>query len=75
MSRPWLTLLPLPALAAFLAVSACSGSRSEEPAVHVIPPPAAVAPAKAASPVPAAPIAENAPSEEEVRAFQRPVPK
>jgi hypothetical protein len=73
--RPWLALLPLPVLAVFVAVSACSGSRTEEPAVHVIPPAAALAPAPAPAPAAAAPAAEDPPSEEEVRAFERPVPK
>jgi hypothetical protein len=73
--RPWLALLPLPVLAVFLAISACSGSRTDEPAVHVIPPAAALAPAPAAPTAPAASAAEDQPSEEEVRAFERPVPK
>ena len=79
MPRVYLPLLPLPVLAAVVAFSAC-GTRTE-PAPHVIPQAAALAPAPAAeppaipTPKPQAPTGESAPSEEEVRAFERPVAK
>ena len=76
MPRVYLPLLPLPVLAVAVAFSACSRSPASEPAVHVIPPAAAlVAAAPTAPPPPAAPAGIDAPSEEEVRAFERPVPK
>lgn len=79
MPRVFLPLLPIPILAVVAAFSAC-GSR-EEPATRLIPPAVALAPAPAApvrgpaGPAPAAPAADDAPSAEEVRAFERPVPK
>ncbi len=80
MSRLYLPLLPLPVLAVLAAVSACSKPRTEEAASHVIPPAAPfVASAAAAEPKPAlAPAAEPAdekPTPEEVKAFERPVKK
>jgi hypothetical protein len=79
MPRVYLPLLPLPALAVLVAVSACHRPRSDEVS-HVIPPPAeTVAEAKPPAPAAAAPAAErakdDAPSAEEVKAFERPVPK
>jgi hypothetical protein len=77
MPRVYLPLLPLPVLAAVVAFSAC-GSRSD-PAPHVIPPVAALVPAPAvappAPPAPQPPTGDDAPSEDELRAFQRPVAK
>jgi hypothetical protein len=76
--RLYLPLLPIPVLAALVALS-CSRTRSEDPATHVIPPPAPYhepaaqnAAAAAAAPRPAA---DEPPSADEVKAFQRPVPK
>jgi hypothetical protein len=78
MPRVYLPLLPLPVLAAIVAFSAC-GSRTSEPASHVIPEAVALAPAPALAPPapPAArpPAGDDTPSEEEVRAFERPVAK
>jgi len=81
MPRVYLPLLPLPALAVLVAVSACSKPRSEEMS-HVIPPPAFAAlaaeakpAAPAAPPAPAAAPKDEAPSAEEVKAFEKPVPK
>lgn len=78
MPRVYIPLLPLPILAAVFAFSAC-GSRSGEPASHVIPAPlplaAAAVPPAPPLPAPAAPTGDDTPSEEEVRAFQRPVAK
>ncbi len=75
MPRVLLPLLPIPVLAAVVAFSACSRTHGEDPAVHVIPPPVALAPAAAPAPTPATPTGDDAPSAEEVRAFERPVPK
>lgn len=76
MLRVHLPLLPLPILAAIVAFSACSSPPADAPATHLIPPAVALAPAAPAPlPAPAAPAGDDAPSEEEVRAFQRPVPK
>ena len=75
MPRVYLPLLPLPVLAAVVAFSACSSRHAEPPAPQVIPPAAAVAQAPAPLPVPAAPVGEDAPSEQELREFRRPVPK
>jgi len=79
MPRVYLPLLPLPALAVLVAVSACSKPRSEEMS-HVIPPPAFAALAAEAKPAapaaaPAAAPKDEAPSAEEVKAFEKPVPK
>ena len=74
MKRVYLPILPLPVLAALVAFSACSKTRTEEPASRIVPPAAALAPAPAPSGPPPAP-AEDPPSEEEVRAFERPVAK
>jgi hypothetical protein len=84
MPRVYLPLLPLPLLAVLVAASACSKPRSEEVS-HVIPPPsfAALAPAAtgappappAAAPAPEAAPQDEAPSAEEVKAFERPVRK
>ncbi len=83
MPRVYLPLLPLPALAVLVAISACTKPRTDEVS-HVIPPPAlaalatdekpaAPAPAEAA-PAPAAPK-DDAPSAEEVKAFEKKVRK
>lgn len=78
MPRLYLPLLPLPVLAAVVAFSAC-GSRGE-PATRVIPEAVALAPLPAeAAPRPTTParppVGDDAPSPEEVRAFERPVAK
>ena len=75
MPRVYLPLLPLPALAVLVAISACNQPRSQEVS-HVIPPPAeALAAAAPAAPVAAAPATdpakEEAPSAEEVKAFEK----
>jgi hypothetical protein len=73
-----LPLLPLPVLAAVVAFSACSGSRTDEAATRVIPPAAlaaAAAPPAPVPPVPSVPSGADAPSDEEVLVFERPVPK
>lgn len=79
MPRVYLPLLPLPVLAAVVAFSACSRPRTDEQATHVIPQAVALAPAPALAgppaPPAAAPAGEDAPSEEEVRAFEAPVAK
>ena len=81
MPRVYLPLLPLPALAVLVAISACSKPTSEE-VRHVIPPAtlAALAPepkpaAPAAAPAPAEAPKDEAPSAEEVKAFEKPVRK
>jgi hypothetical protein len=81
MPRVYLPLLPLPALAILVAFSACAKPRSEEVS-HVIPPPtfAALAAepkpsAPAAAPAPAEAAKEEAPSADEVRAFEKKVRK
>jgi len=85
MPRVYLPLLPLPVLAVLVAASACSKPRSEEVS-HVIPPPsfAAFSPAAtpaapparpAPAPAPEAAPAGEAPSAEEVKAFEKPVLK
>jgi hypothetical protein len=80
MPRVYLPLLPLPALAVLVAISACNKPRSEEVS-HVIPPPRleALAEAKPAAPIAAAAAAEpakdEAPSAEEIKAFSKPVKK
>ncbi len=82
MPRVYLPLLPLPALAVLVALSACSKPRSDEVS-HVIPPAAAFA-ALTAETKPAAPQAarpapsggaNEEPSPEEVKAFEKPVRK
>jgi hypothetical protein len=77
MPRIYLPLLPLPVLAVVVAFSACSRTRTDEQATHVIPQAVALGPgpALAAPPAPAAPSGEDAPSEEEIRAFAAPVAK
>jgi hypothetical protein len=79
MPRVYLPLLPIPVLAMIVAFSACSRTRSEEPVTHLIPPPAPYAAPAASTPAPmanAAPLAvDDAPSEEEVKAFERHVGK
>ena len=76
MSRVHLPLLPIPILAVIFAFSACSSPPPDGPATKVIPPAVALAPAAPAPlPAPAAPAGDDAPSPEEVRAFQRRVPK
>ena len=74
--RVHLPLLPLPILAAIVAFSACSSPPADRPATQVIPPAVGLAAAAPAPlPVPAAPTGDDAPSDEELHAFQRPVPK
>ncbi len=78
MPRVYLPLLPIPVLAIAVAFSACSRSRSDEAATHLIPPatgyvePAARNAAEAAA-APRSPA--EPPSPDEVKAFERPVPK
>ncbi len=78
MSRVYLPLLPITVLALVVAFSACSRSRTEEAATHVIPPattysePAARNAAEAAT-APRAPA--EPPSADELKAFERPVAK
>ncbi len=81
MPRVYLPLLPLPALAVLVAISACTKTKSEEVS-HVIPPPALAALSTAEKPAApavaaAAPAAskEDAPSADEVKAFEKPVRK
>ncbi len=81
MPRVYLPLLPLPALAVLVAISACTKPRSEEVS-HVIPPPAPAAvttDAKPAAPPEAAPAPaapkDEPPSAEEVKAFEKKVRK
>jgi hypothetical protein len=81
MPRVYLPLLPLPALAVLVAISACSRPRSEEVS-HVIPPPTFAA-LTAEPTAPAAPVTtpspaeakDEAPSAEEVKAFEKKVRK
>lgn len=77
MPRVYLPLLPLPVLAAVVAFSAC-GTRSE-PSTHVITEAAALVPALPVAPAPTPPAqpptGDSAPSDEEVRTFERPVAK
>jgi hypothetical protein len=79
MPRVYLPLLPIPVLALIVAFSACSRTRSEEPVTHLIPPPAPYAAPAAPTPAPianAAPLAaDDAPTDEEVKAFERKVAK
>ena len=80
MPRVYLPLLPLPVLAVIVAFSACSKARTEE-ATHVIPPAAPYAAAATEvkptppAPAPTASAASDAPSEAEVKEFERPVRK
>ncbi len=80
MPRVYLPLLPLPALAVLVAISACTKPRSEEVS-HVIPPPALAAvtadakPAASAAAAPADAPKDEPPSAEEVRAFEKKVRK
>jgi hypothetical protein len=77
MPRVYLPLLPLPVLSVLVAVSACSKPRSEQVS-HVIPPAAPyVAAAAVPTPPPPPPVAaaDEAPTAEEVKAFERPVRK
>jgi hypothetical protein len=80
MPRVYLPLLPLPVLAVLVAVSACTKPKTEEVS-HVIPPPALAAAlpeatAAASAPPPAGPgTRDEAPSAEEVKAFEKPVRK
>ena len=77
MPRLYLPLLPLPVLAALVAISACSKARTEE-ATHVIPPAAPYVAAAAEvkpPPPPAAPVVEEKPSEADVKEFERAVRK
>jgi hypothetical protein len=79
MPRIYLPLLPLPVLAVVVAFSACSGSHGDEPALRVIPQASALTPApRPGSPTvgaPPSPDGDDAPSAEEVQAFERPVAK
>lgn len=86
--RRSLLFLPLPVLAALVAISACSKARTED-TTHLIPPAApyvAAAPARAEAPHPPAPPGpglgvhavpeeDAAPSPEDLQEFQRPVLK
>jgi hypothetical protein len=74
--RLFLPLLPLPVLAALFALS-CTRTRSEEPATHVIPPPAAYSEpaARNAAAAPPRTGVEEAPTAEDVKEFLRPVAK
>jgi hypothetical protein len=77
MRRLLLSLFPLPLLAVLVAIS-CGRSRSDEPASRVIPPAAPyLEPARSAAP--SAPerrhSADEPPSVEEVREFERRVAK
>lgn len=78
MPRVYLPLLPLPVLAVLAAFSAC-GTRPGEATSRIIPEAVALVPAPAiappAPPVPATPTGDDAPSAEELRAFERPVAK
>lgn len=82
MPRVYLPLLPLPALALVVAVAACTRSSSEE-TTRIIPPPApyvapvaeAQRPAPEAATVARSSAAEQAPSEEDVKEFERGVGK
>jgi len=83
--RSLLSLFAATTLAALGALSACERPRSEEPATRFIPPAAPYlapvaraaepAPAPAPEPAPRPERADPAPSPEEVRAFERRVPK
>lgn len=76
MPRVYLPLLPIPVLAAVVAFSACSSPPADQPATQLIPPAVALAaPAPAPLPAPAAPVGDDAPSPEELRAFRQPVAK
>jgi hypothetical protein len=85
MPRVYLPLLPLPALAVVVAVAACTRSPGEE-TTRVIPPSApyvaAVAPPEAPRPAPpaatlppGAKAAVDAPTEDDVKEFERAVRK
>ncbi len=84
MPRVYLPLLPLPALAVLVAISACQKPRSEEVS-HLIPPATLAALAPEATPQAPGPVAaaapsgdapkDDAPSAEEVKAFEKPVRK
>lgn len=79
MRRVYLPLLPLPALAVLVAISACSKPHSDEVS-HVIPPPALAAltaepKAPGVAPAPADAPKDEAPSAEEVKAFEKKVRK
>jgi hypothetical protein len=83
MPRIYLPLLPLPVLAVLVAASACSKPRSEE-TTHLIPPPAPYVLPSSATPSPVLPAApqekpaapaDEAPTAEDVKEFERPVMK
>lgn len=86
MNRVYIPLLPLPVLAILASISACSKPRTEE-TTRVIPPAVSIAAPAAQAltlPSPAPEVlaaraevkpADDAPSEEEVKAFERPVMK
>jgi hypothetical protein len=79
MNRVYLPLFPLPVLALIVAFSACSKARTEE-TTHVIPPAVAAAPPEEAK-VPAPPVAiaargaDDKPTAEDVKEFERKVSK
>jgi hypothetical protein len=83
MRAVYLPLLPLPVLAAVVAFAACSSSRTDEPTTRIVPPAVALAPSVALAPAatprpsvtPTPPVGENAPSEQELQEFHRPVAK
>ncbi len=86
MPRIYLPLLPIPVLAVIVAVAACTRPRSGEPVSHVIPSPSpyvaamGAGPATPATPAPAHALAaasggDETPSADEVKAFERTVPK
>ena len=77
MRSVYLPLLPLPVLAAVVAFAACSSKPGDEPTTRIVPPAVALAPAVSPRPAvaPAPPTGEDAPSEQELQEFQRPVRK
>ncbi len=78
MPRVHLSLVPLavfPVLAAVVAFSACSRPHGGEPTPHVIPPAVALPPPAPPAASAGAALPDEPPSEEEVKAFERPVAK
>jgi hypothetical protein len=80
--RPYLPLAPLLVVASVASANACSDRREAADRLRVVPPPAVLARAEPPAPPalrPAPPVpaqeAEPAPSAEEVREFERTVPK
>lgn len=80
MKPVYLPLLPLPVLAALVAVSACSKARTEE-TTNVIPPAVALVapPAEARKPVPETALAQRTddekPTAQDLKEFERKVAK